>query len=134
MPTEQGHGECRTCGARCCRYITVEIKKPRARVDVEEVRWFLAHKNVCVYIDADDESWNVQFHTDCRHLDADNGCTIYPRRYDICREHDPEDCEASGAEATDTVFHTTDEFDAWRKERKAKKRRKKGKAHKRGKR
>lgn len=123
MPTEQGHGECQTCGARCCRYITVAIKKPRARVDVEEVRWFLAHKNVCVYIDADDGSWNVQFHTDCRHLDGANRCRIHSRRYDICRDHDPEDCEASEAEATDTMFHTTDEFDAWWRQEKAERRR-----------
>ena len=78
---------------------------------------------MCVYIDADDKSWNVQFHTDCCHLDADNCCTIYPRRYDICREHDPEDCEASEAEPRDTMFHTTDEFDAWWRQEKAERRR-----------
>ena len=124
MPAEQGRGDCQTCGAGCCRYVTVEIAKPRAHVDVEEVRWFLAHENVHVYIDADDGSWNVQFHTNCRHLDRWNRCRIYSRRYDICREHDAEDCEASQAEAQDTVFHTTDEFDAWwRKEKAGRKRR-----------
>ena len=134
MPTEQGHGECQTCGAKCCRYITVQISKPRAKIDREEIRWFLAHENVRVYIDADDESWNVQFHTDCRHLDGANRCTIYPRRYDICRDHNPEDCEASEAEAQDTVFHNTDEFDAWWEKRRPKRRRKRAKAHKKGKR
>ena len=126
MPAEQGRGDCRTCGAKCCRYVTVEMAKPRAHIDVEELRWFLAHENVRVYIDADDESWNVQFHTPCRHLDGANRCTIYSRRYDICRDHDNKDCETSEAEPTDTMFHTTDEFDAWWKERNAGNRRKNG--------
>ena len=130
MPVKQGHRQCETCGAKCCRYITVQIEKPRAKIDVEEVRWFLAHENVSVYIDTDDKSWNVQFLTDCRHLDRNNRCTIYSRRYQICHEHDTEDCEGSEAEAADTVFRNTDEFDAWRKERKAGKRRKTAKAAK----
>jgi len=125
MATEQGHGQCETCGAKCCRYITVQIDKPRAKIDREEIRWFLAHENVCVYIDADDKSWNVQFHTDCRHLDRNHRCTIYSHRYQICREHDTEDCEASDAHAADTVFHNPDEFDAWWQKKRAKRRRKK---------
>ena len=123
MPIRGGHGDCAPCGAKCCRYVVVEIDKPRAKIDVEEIRWFLAHENVLVHIDSDDGTWNVQFHTDCRHLDQRGRCKIYRRRYQICRDHDAEDCEASEAEAQDTVFHNTDEFDAWWRKEKAKRRR-----------
>ncbi len=113
MPTKDGHGDCRTCGGRCCRYVVVEIDRPRSKADRDEVRWFLAHENVWVYIDGDDRSWNVQFFTPCRHLDAEGRCRIYRRRFQICREHDTATCEASDGEQTDLVFRTTEDFDRW---------------------
>ncbi len=125
MPEKNGQGDCATCGARCCRYVVVELDKPTARIDREEIRWFLAHENVSVYIDGDDGTWNVQFATPCRHLDANNRCTIYRRRYEICRDHDPEGCEASDGEDTDTVFRTTEDFDRWWRAEKARRRRRK---------
>ncbi|MFO8012412.1 MAG: YkgJ family cysteine cluster protein [Phycisphaerae bacterium] len=125
MPKEEGHGDCVTCGAKCCRYVVVELDKPTDRIDREEIRWLLAHENVLVYIDGDDGTWNVQFTTPCTHLDAENRCTIYDRRFEICRDHDPETCEASDGEQTDTVFRTTEDFDRWRRARKARKRRRK---------
>jgi len=125
MPNKNGHGQCATCGAKCCRYVVVEIDKPRARIDREEIRWFLAHEDVLVYIDGDDGTWNVQFNTPCRYLDADNRCTIYRRRFQICKEHDPETCEDSDGEQTDTVFTTTEEFDRWWRNKKARTRRRK---------
>jgi len=115
----------RPCGAKCCRYVVVEIDKPRAKIDREEIRWFLAHENVLVYIDGDDGTWNVQFDTPCRHLDANNRCTIYRRRFDVCRDHDPETCEESDGEQTDTVFRTTEDFDRWWRNTKARRRRRK---------
>jgi len=125
MTDQEGHGDCTACGAKCCRYVVVEIDKPRAKIDCEEIRWFLAHENVLVYIDGDDRTWNVQFDTPCRHLDANNRCTIYGRRFEICRDHDPETCEVSDGEQTDTVFRTTEDFDRWWRNRKACKRRRK---------
>ena len=80
MPKKNGHGDCATCGAKCCRYVVVELDKPTTRLDREEIRWLLAHENILVFIDGDDGSWNVQFNTPCTHLDASNRCTIYHRR------------------------------------------------------
>jgi len=116
--------DCTQCGGRCCRYIVVEIEKPRAKIDREEIRWFLAHKNVLVYIDDDDKTWNVQFTTPCEHLDEKGRCRIYPRRYDICRDHDPATCEGREGEVADTIFRTTADFDRWWREKQACKRRK----------
>jgi len=131
MTTKHGRGDCVTCGARCCRYVVVELDKPTARIDREEIRWLLAHENVSVYVDGDDGTWNVQFATPCRHLDANNRCTIYRRRYEICRDHDPEACEASDGEETDTLFRTTEDFDRWWRAEKARRRRKRQKRRQR---
>ncbi len=130
MAKKTGHGMCDICGAKCCRYVTVEIDKPRDKTDREEIRWFLAHENVHVYIDDDDGTWNVQFFTPCGHLDGDNRCRIYDRRYEVCRDYDTEDCEASDGEPLDRVFRTPDDFDVWWDEKKRKKKRKKDRKRK----
>jgi len=123
MSKKEG-GDCTRCGGKCCRYVVVEIDKPRAKIDREEIRWFLAHKNVLVFVDNEDKTWNVQFNTPCEHLDERGRCRIYPRRYDICRDHDPATCEASGGEVAYTVFHTTADFDRWWRNQQARRRRK----------
>jgi len=130
MPTKNGRGNCATCGARCCWYVVVELDTPAAKIDREEIRWLLAHENVSVYIDGDDGTWNVQFNTPCTYLDANNRCTIYRRRFDICKDHDPETCEDSDGEETDTIFHTTEDFDRWWRAEKARRRRKRKKPRK----
>lgn len=124
MPSARKRGECHTCGAKCCRYVVVEIGKPRTRIDREEIRWFLAHENVMVFIDHDDGSWNVQFTTRCRHLDRRNRCRIYGKRYQVCAEHDPADCEGTGLDVNATVFTRPEEYDAWRVAQAVKHRRK----------
>jgi len=125
MAKTEGHGDCATCGAKCCRYVVVELDTPTDKIDREEIRWLLAHENVLVYIDGDDGTWNVQFNTPCTHLGPDHKCTIYDRRYAICRDHDPDTCEASDGEQTDIVFHAPEDFDRWRRAEKERKRRRK---------
>ncbi len=133
MPKRDGHGDCETCGGRCCRYVVVQIDKPTRKIDREEVRWFLAHENVLVYIDHDEKTWNVQFNTPCTHLTKSNRCRIYADRYKVCRDYDTETCEESDGEVDATIFHAPEEYDAWREKMKRKKRRKKGKKRRRGK-
>ena len=129
MPTREGHGDCTTCNALCCRYITIQIEKPTRKVDIDEVRWFLAHKNVEVFIE--DGDWYVQVYTDCEHLTPENRCAIYPRRFDVCRKHSVENCEASEGEIEAIIFRTTEDFDAYLARRRAKRKsRKSGKSGK----
>jgi len=125
MPKKDGQGDCAACGGTCCRYITIEIEKPKHRVDVDEVRWFLAHEHIEVFIE--DKRWYVQVHNRCKHLTDDNRCAIYDDRFDVCRQHDPEECEASDGEPDAIEFHTTEEFDAYRARKKAEKKAKKRK-------
>jgi len=125
MPTPEGHGDCTACGALCCRYITIEIEKPTRKADVDEIRWFLAHEDVEVFIE--DGDWYVQVNTRCKHLTTDNRCAIYEDRFQVCRDHDPKECEASDGEVEAVIFRTTEEFDAYwarKKPRRAKRRKK----------
>jgi Fe-S-cluster containining protein len=129
-PGRSQGGQCPTCGAKCCRYVVVEIAKPRDKTDRDEIRWFLSHENVLVFIDHDDNTWNVQFTTPCRHLGKDHRCDIYADRFDVCRSHETETCEASGGEIDAVIFRTAEEYDLWRAATKAKRRERKGKRRK----
>jgi len=122
MPTREGHGDCTTCDGKCCKYITIEIERPTRKADVDEIRWFLAHENIEVFIE--DGEWYVQVNNRCKHLTADNRCAIYEDRYQVCRDHDIEECEGSDGEVEAVIFRTTQEFDAYWSRKKAK--RKKG--------
>jgi Fe-S-cluster containining protein len=117
--TARGRGDCAVCRGRCCTYVTVEIARPADRVDRDEVRWFLAHENIQVFIE--DGEWYVQFYTPCRHLTADGRCAIYAGRFDVCREHSTRECEMSVGKVDAVVFSTTEEFDRWWDRRKQEK-------------
>lgn len=111
MAQRRKQGDCSACGGQCCRYITVQIPRPRNKADIDEVRWFLAHEGVSVYIE--DGQWHVQAFNRCRYLTADYRCAIYENRFDVCREHDPTECESSDGAPDAVEFHTTAEFDAY---------------------
>lgn len=85
--------KCEHCG-KCCNHVTVEIDKPEDKEDFEEIKWFVLHKNVSVFID-DDGEWNVQFITPCK-ARKDNKCEIHTKRPSICKDYDPEECEFNG--------------------------------------
>ena len=48
---------CADCDA-CCKYVSVEIDKPTTKTELEDVKFYLYHKGVSVYIDFD-HSWNI---------------------------------------------------------------------------
>jgi Fe-S-cluster containining protein len=75
----------------CCRYVSLEIDKPRTKRDFDNIRWYLLHKNISVMVDWEG-SWLIQFDTPCEWL-VDGQCTHYSLRPEICREYDPAECE-----------------------------------------
>ncbi|HEU4335670.1 MAG TPA: YkgJ family cysteine cluster protein, partial [Candidatus Eisenbacteria bacterium] len=75
----------------CCRYVAVEIPKPRTKLDFDNIRWYVLHQNVSVTVDWEG-NWLVQFDTPCEWL-RDGRCTHYELRPEICREYDPKECE-----------------------------------------
>lgn len=81
---------CEGCD-HCCRYIALEINRPRTKRDFDNIRWYLLHRNVSVMVDWEG-SWLVQFDTPCEWL-KEGRCSHYALRPDICREYDPAECE-----------------------------------------
>lgn len=107
--------ECMECGARCCQYVALQIDDPESKSDFSDIRWYLCHKDVWVFIDHDD-SWYVQFNTRCEFLKQDNTCGIYEKRPEICDKHDPSDCEViDDAECQKFMLKTIEDLDMYLK-------------------
>lgn len=78
--------DCIACKATCCRHIATGIDTPTCKRDYDNIRWYLMHENVRVYIDGED-SWVLEFNTLCRNLSSDNTCSYYSNRPKICSDY-----------------------------------------------
>lgn len=87
---------CEHCTAACCRYLALPLDKPRTERDFDDIRWYLMHQGISVFVE--DGDWYIQFRTTCKNLGADNRCMIYDVRPEICREYEPGDCDYSGGD------------------------------------
>ena len=127
---------CAACGGRCCNYIAIGIDSPRSRVGLENIRWFLLHENVAVYISHDKE-WYVEFTAPCTALNKKNRCMVYERRPKVCRDYGngEGDCEYYDT-PHEAKFETLEQFESWQaaKREKAAKRAKTAKREKAAKR
>ncbi len=108
---------CDDCGGRCCQYTAIEIDKPTSKTDYDNIRWYLSHKNVHIFIDHD-RKWHVEFRSPCENLGSDNRCLIYDIRPHICRNHGnlEEECEYFDSPYLH-YFHTRVEFEAFLKKK-----------------
>lgn len=94
---------CEHCTAACCRYVAVPLDKPRTARDFDDIRWYLMHQAIIVFVE--DGDWYIQFNTRCKNLADDHRCGIYDVRPAICREYEPGDCDyAAGAYGYDNLF------------------------------
>jgi len=85
---------CRKCAGLCCRYIALPIETPTEKGDFDDIRWYLAHKGISVFVEK--KSWYISVDNKCRHLIAKtHRCKIYDKRPRICRGHKNIDCEFS---------------------------------------
>ena len=90
---------CEGCGGKCCRYVAIEIDCPEDLEDFENIKWYVIHENVQVYIE-EDGTWNVEFLTPCKYVRGDGRCSIHEDfvenpehiRPDICKEFSTENC------------------------------------------
>ncbi len=106
---------CVDCPAMCCRYVATEIDPPTSKSEYDNVRWYLMHTGVHVFIDHDDD-WYIEFETPCENLDSDNRCARYEQRPLICRDHGDTDvnCEFHSEELPFKIrFSRVSEFEAW---------------------
>ena len=103
---------CHGC-TKCCEYVALEIDEPENEKDFDEIRWFLAHKDVWVFIDNDD-SWNLQFNTPCEKIGDGGWCEIYERRPFICGAHSSETCDKHGeGDSYKLLWKNIEGFEKW---------------------
>ena len=96
----------------CCRHIAVEIDAPESEKDYDEIRWFLLHRDVWVFVD--DDGWNLQVNTPCEKLDDKGWCTYYEKRPGICKDYSSENCEKHGdGDSFKVLWKDVNEFDEW---------------------
>ncbi len=93
-PQGMEHNPCHPC-TMCCEYVTVELDRPRSKTDYDALMWHLLHEDTNVFIDHDGD-WYVEFQSRCTALNESGECSIYDERPKVCRDHDRENCEASG--------------------------------------
>jgi len=111
--TRQSGLPCERCGAQCCRYLATEIDAPRSNRDLDDIRWYLLHRDVSVFIDAEG-AWFLAFDTPCRELDAAGRCRRYADRPQLCRAHGQEKGSCEFFRPLHTVrFTTVAEFELW---------------------
>jgi len=109
---ETGLVPCLAC-TQCCHYVAIEVDTPESRRDFDNIRWYLYHPGIEVYIDQED-TWNVLFHSRCENLEADGKCAVYETRPAICREFDNTSCEPNNDEpAEKVIFRTAADLDHW---------------------
>jgi len=101
---------CQGCPALCCKDLVVIIMKPRTRAEIENLKWELQFDTVSVFIR--NNRWHTETKGTCIYLDENNMCTIYDRRPDRCRRHNPPDCERFG-EHYDVMLRTPEELEAY---------------------
>jgi Fe-S-cluster containining protein len=82
---------CEYCTAVCCRYIALPIETPEEHGEFDDVRWYLMHENVSVFVE--DGEWYICFSTTCRHLQPDHRCGVYETRPRICRNYSTSNCD-----------------------------------------
>ncbi|MCD4830910.1 MAG: YkgJ family cysteine cluster protein [Anaerohalosphaeraceae bacterium] len=97
---------CDKCTGLCCRYMALPIETPEDRDDFDDIRWYLCHKNIAVFVE--DGDWYINVKNVCKHLDSKTyRCKIYDTRPNICRKYH-KDCELTGEEYDYDLHFTND--------------------------
>src|SRR5438105_11390276 len=116
---------CDKCAALCCRYFALPIDNPRKACDYDNIRWYLLHENVVVFIEK--RQWYIGILSRCKHLQSDNRCGIYETRPRICRKYSTDNCDYHGGEYNfDILFTSGEQLAEYARKKLRLKRRKKG--------
>lgn len=114
---------CSNCDGACCKYVAMEIDCPEDLDDFENIKWFVLHKGVKVFVDEDD-SWNIQFDSKCKYLSKENKCLIHEdyvenppvSRPKICREFSVEECPFHNKYVEKFVFESIEDVEKYVKD------------------
>ena len=84
--------QCDKCTGLCCRYFALPLETPEDKGDYDDIRWFLCHKNITVFVE--DGDWYINIKNKCKHFSVkENRCRIYNKRPRICRQYSHKDCD-----------------------------------------
>lgn len=101
-----GKVSCYKCTGLCCRYFALPIETPKTKEDYDDIRWYLCHKGISVFVE--DGDWYINIKNVCKHLADDYTCRIYNKRPRICRQYTPQDCDLAEGEYDYTLHFTSD--------------------------
>ncbi len=91
----------------CCRYFALPIDTPEDRADFDDIRWYLCHDGITVFVE--DGDWYLNVKNKCRHLlPKEHRCAIYDNRPKICRKYKTADCDLTEGEYDYELHFTTD--------------------------
>ena len=107
MPEPMPENLCEQCAGLCCRYFALPLDNPTTARDYDNIRWYLMHENVIVYIEK--KQWYIGILNRCKNLQDDNRCGIYLTRPKICREYTTDNCDWHGGEYDFEKFFTSAE-------------------------
>lgn len=98
---------CGKCSGLCCRYFALPIETPEDREDYDDIRWYLCHEDISVFVE--DGDWYMNVKNKCRHLsNGEHKCKIYDKRPKICRGYKTDDCELTSGEYGYDLHFTND--------------------------
>jgi Fe-S-cluster containining protein len=87
---------CDQCSGLCCRYFALPLENPETVRDYDNIRWYLLHENVVVFIEK--KQWYIGILSKCKALLPDNRCGIYEDRPRVCREFSTRNCDYHGGD------------------------------------
>lgn len=104
---------CHECKGKCCRDLAIEMDTPKNREDWDYIKWMVAHENVSVYMDKEND-WLVEFRTNCKMLTENNECKVYEKRPLICKNHKIHTCVMNGDEDDEKIrFDTVEQVEEY---------------------
>jgi Fe-S-cluster containining protein len=98
---------CGKCTGLCCRYFALPIETPVDKSDYDDIRWYLCHKDITVFVE--DGDWYINVENRCRYFsEKDNRCRIYDKRPQICRRYTHRNCDVVEGEYDYELHFTSD--------------------------
>jgi hypothetical protein len=88
-----GEHECSSCDT-CCTYLNIVADRPTDEEDVNELLWYINHKN-CEINHDEDGGWSILFRTACELLGRNGLCGIYERRPTVCKTFSSNNCHGN---------------------------------------
>jgi Fe-S-cluster containining protein len=77
------YADCRECGAKCCKFISISLFEFPDELDEDPERYFNLHDGIRVIKTRYGKE--IVIHSRCKALRDDNTCSIYEGRPDLCK-------------------------------------------------